>query len=54
MYHLKPSSPFPSADALTYEKYFAEKYNIKTVDKNQPLLRVKSLDVTSHNYLIPK
>lgn len=55
VYHnMTPESAFPTSDYDTYETYFKEKYNINVFNKNQPMIKVKSLGVSKINYLTPR
>jgi len=51
---MTPESSFPSLDYETYAQYFKEKYNIDITHNDQPLLQVKSLNVTKTNFLVPR
>lgn len=51
---MTPESSFPTCEYETYKKYFSEKYNIRVANKNQPMIKVKSLGVSKINYLIPR
>nr|BAW35366.1 Dicer3 [Locusta migratoria] len=50
---MSPQTDFPSSDVKTYEEYFLSKYNLTIVQKNQPLLEVKSIPKTL-NWLRPR
>lgn len=50
---MTPESAFPSNDFDSYETYFIDKYNIKVVNKNQPMIKTKSMDITKIDYLVP-
>ncbi|XP_046981769.1 endoribonuclease Dicer-like isoform X1 [Schistocerca americana] len=50
---MSPQTPFPSPDVSSYEDYFVSKYNLTIVQKEQPLLEVKSIPKTL-NWLRPR
>lgn len=51
---MTPESNFPTSEYDTYEKYFSDKYSIEVVNKNQPMIQVKSLGISKMNYLVPR
>lgn len=51
---MTPESPFQTNEFKSFESYFKEKYDIRVINKNQPLINVKSLGVSKINYLIPR
>lgn len=51
---MTPESAFPTKEYETYKSYFSDKYNILVTNKNQPMIKVKSLGVSKINYLIPR
>lgn len=51
---MSPESCFPTSEYDTYETYFSDKYGIRVAEKNQPMIKVKSLGVSKINYLIPR
>lgn len=51
---MTPESCFPTSEYDTYQTYFSDKYNIHVANKNQPMIKVKSLGVTKINYLVPR
>ncbi|XP_022180231.1 endoribonuclease dcr-1 isoform X3 [Myzus persicae] len=51
---MNPDSAFPTSEYDTYATYFSDKYGIHVVDKNQPMIKVKSLGVSKMNYLVPR
>lgn len=53
-FDMTPASAFPTADYETYEKYFSDKYGIHVCNKEQPMIKVKSLRVSKINYLTPR
>lgn len=51
---MTPESPFPTKEYDTYKSYFSGKYYIHVTNKNQPMIKVKSLGVSKINYLTPR
>lgn len=51
---MTPESCFPTAEYDTYKSYFNDKYSIQVTNKNQPMIKVKSLGVSKINYLTPR
>lgn len=51
---MTPESSFPTSEYDTYATYFSDKYSIHVTQKNQPMIKVKSLGVSKINYLVPR
>jgi len=51
---MTPESSFPTSEYDTYATYFSDKYSIQVAQKNQPMIKVKSLGVSKINYLVPR
>lgn len=51
---MTPESSFPSLGYDTYAQYFNDKYHIDVTHNDQPLVKVKSLNVTKTNFLVPR